>query len=69
MNEPGAQLRATASPTVVRSDHVQYQKVPRIDWTALWLVSCSALLGGPLVFNCEPLKRPPPLASVNVQFQ
>ncbi len=47
-NGSGAQLRATAPPRLARSAHVQRQTLPEVDWSALWLVSCSALLGGAL---------------------
>ena len=45
-NGTAAQLRATAPLQLDRSDHVRRQTLPEVDWNALWLVSCSGLLGG-----------------------
>jgi hypothetical protein len=45
-NGSAAQLRATAPPRPDRSDHVRRQILSETDWNALWLVSCSGLLGG-----------------------
>ena len=43
-NELGAQLRATAPPWLARSAYVRCETLSWIDSSALWLVSCSALL-------------------------
>ena len=43
-----AKLRATAPPWLARSAQVRRQTLSPVDWNALWLVSCSALLGGGL---------------------